>query len=124
VTATDGGPVPRDEGLVRLLQQLDGLPREAPAVRRARYNTIVGCLEALGRKPGSLCVLEDACDGGWVTVRAVGMAVACTVTAMCGVPAPVCVAVGTRTGPAGREWPGPLAVPGERAAMTAHGSPP
>jgi enediyne polyketide synthase len=121
VSATGGGAGPRDEGLVRLRQQLDGLPREAPAVRRARYNTIVGCLEALGRKPGSLCVLEDACDGGWVTVRAVGMAVACTVTEMCGVPAPVCVAVGSRTGPAGQEWPGPPAGPGERAAMTANG---
>jgi enediyne polyketide synthase len=110
-----------DEGLLRLRQQLDRVAREAPAARRSRFRAVAACLAALGREPGSPCELEDARDGGWVTVRAPGVAAACTVTAIAGVPAPVCLAIASKLVPAGPQHPPPSPGAADGEAMTANG---
>jgi hypothetical protein len=113
-----------DEGLLRLRQQLDRVAREAPAARRSRFRAVAACLAALGREPGSPCELEDARDGGWVTVRAPGVAAACTVTAIAGVPAPVCLAIASKLVPAGPQHPPPSPGAADGEAMTANGARP
>jgi hypothetical protein len=119
-----GGQAPPDQSLLRLRQQLDDLLRESPGDRQARFAAITSCLAALGREPGSPCMLEDAYDGGWVAVRSDGVAAACTVTDISGVPTPVSVAVASRLVPARTEQPASPAAPGQDRAVTANGSKP
>jgi enediyne polyketide synthase len=111
-----------DEGLLRLRQQLDDVASETPAARRSRFRTIAACLAALGREPGSPCVVEDARDGGWITVRAPGLVAACAVTAIAGVPVPVCLAIASKLIPAGPQLSPTPAGAGESQAMTTNGT--
>jgi hypothetical protein len=106
--------VPLDTALVALRRQLEARPHETLAAALARLDTIASCLAALGREPGTPLTLEDACDGGWIVVRAAEAAVACAVTEISGVPAPVAVAVASRLAnsgtadrpPSGQRGPG------------------
>lgn len=121
-----GDPAPggqeADEGLLRLRQQLDGLLREEAGATQARFAAIAACLAALGRERGAPCLLEDACDGGWVAVQSSGVAVACTVTNLSGVQTPVAVAIAAKPAP---EGPPAVAPAGnEDWAVTANGSKP
>ena len=95
--------LPLDEALVTLQRRLEARPRETLAAARARLATIESCLAALGREPGTSLALEDACDGGWIVVRSPDVTVACTVTEISGVPAPVAVAVASRLAQSGTE---------------------
>jgi enediyne polyketide synthase len=103
--------VPLDAALIGLRQQLEVRSRETLAAGLARLDTIAACLAALGREPGTPLTLEDACDGGWIVVRAAEAVVACAVTEISGVPAPVAMAVASRLARAGAEGTPP---PGQR----------
>jgi enediyne polyketide synthase len=119
-----GDQAESDEGLQRLRQQLDGLLREGTGARQARLATIAACLAALGREPGSGCQAEAARDGGWIAVRSPGLALACTVTDISGVPSPVAIALASRAAPHRSRPPVPGPEPGQDWAVTANGSKP
>jgi hypothetical protein len=102
-----GGTTLLDEGLIAVRDQLAARLREPSAALDARLATIASALAALGWAPGTPLRVEDACDAGWIAVRARDMAVASAVTRLSGVAAPVAVALASllvRHGPAG---PGP-----------------
>ena len=88
--------VPPDAGLIALRRTLEARPRENPAAAHARLVTIAACLAALGREPGTPLDLTSERDGGWIVVRAPDAAVACAVTEISGVPAPVAVSIASR----------------------------
>jgi enediyne polyketide synthase len=93
-----------DEPLIAVRGQLAARLREPAAALDARLATLASALAALGRVPGTPLRVEDACDADWVVVRARDMAVACAVTQLSGVSAPVAVALASllaRPGPAG-----------------------
>jgi enediyne polyketide synthase len=93
-----------DEPLIAVRGQLAARLREPAAALDARLATLTSALAALGRVPGTPLRVEDACDADWVVVRARDMAVACAVTQLSGVSAPVAVALASllaRPGPAG-----------------------
>ena len=96
VGALRGDNAPLDGALLALRQRLGDRPRETLAAALARMDTIASCLAALGREPGTPLALEDACDGGWIVVRGPDVVVACAVTEISGVPAPVAVAIASR----------------------------
>jgi hypothetical protein len=91
VPASDGATP--DEALLAVHGQLAATLRETPAAVRARVDTIAACLAALGRESGTPLDAGAECDGGWIVVRARDAAVACALTEISGVPAPVAVAV-------------------------------
>ena len=73
---------------------------------QARLDTIAACLAALGREPGTPLHAGAECDGGWIVVRAGDAAVACALTEISGVPAPVAVAVASHLAVPGTGGPG------------------
>lgn len=102
-----------DEALIGVRDQLAARLREPSAALEARLTTITAALTALGWVPGTPLRAEDACDAGWIVVRARGMAVASAVTRLSGVDAPVAVALASPL-----PWPGP-AGPGTAGPGTA-----
>jgi hypothetical protein len=75
--------------------------REPSAALEARLATIAAAMAALGRVPGTPLRAEDACDAGWIVVRARDVAVASAVTQLSGVDTPVAVALASLL-----SWPG------------------
>jgi hypothetical protein len=116
-----GGQPPPDEGLLRLRDQLGEHLRESAGTRDARLRTIASCLAALGREAGSETSLAGTRDGGWVLVRSLGLAAACTVTDLSGAAGPVVIAVAARLAPGNPVSP---AEPAHDWAVTANGSKP
>jgi enediyne polyketide synthase len=82
-----------DEGLLAVRDRLAARLRESAAALDARLATMASALARLGRVPGTPLRVEDACDAGWIVVRARDMAVACVVTRLSGVEPPVAVAL-------------------------------
>jgi hypothetical protein len=109
-----------DEVLIAVRDQLAARLRETPAALEARLATIASALAALGRAPGTPLRVEDACDADWIVVRARDMAVACAVTRLSGVAAPVAVALASLLTWPGTAGPGP-AGPGGRGERLAAG---
>ncbi len=109
-----------DEGLIAMRDQLAARLRETPAALEARLATIASALAALGRAAGTPLRVEDACDAGWIVVRARDMAVACAVTQLSGVAAPVAVALASLLTWPGTAGPGPSG-PGGRGERLAAG---
>jgi acyl transferase domain-containing protein len=99
-----------DEALIGVRDQLAARLREPSAALEARLATIAAALAALGRVPGTPLRAEDACDAGWIVVRARDMAAASAVTRLSGVDTPVAVALASlpaRPGTAGPGTAGP-----------------
>ena len=109
-----------DEGLIAVRDQFAARLRETPAALEARLATIASALAALGRAPGTPLRVEDACDADWIVVRARDMAVACAVTRLSGVAAPVAVTLASLLTWPGTAGPG-LAGPGGRGERLAAG---
>jgi enediyne polyketide synthase len=105
-----------DEALIAVRGQLAARLREPAAALDARLATLASALAALGRVPGTPLRVEDACDANWIVVRARDMAVACAVTQLSGVSAPVAVALASRLARPGPAGPRPAGRGGRLAA--------
>jgi len=95
--------------LTRLGGHLHAQSREPRAAVTARLAVVAACLLAAGWRPGTPLLLEDACEGSWIQLRAGQVTVACTLVDISGVPGPVAVALAT--------WP----VPGQAALRVLRG---
>ena len=109
-----------DEGLLAVRDQLAARLRESPAALDARLVTMASALAALGREPGTPLQAEDACDAGWIVVRARDMAVACAVTRLSGVDPPVAVALASTLARPGAVAHGPAGSGGRDERLAAN----
>ena len=82
---------------------------------------MAACLAASPWQPGSPLIIDDACEGGWVLVRAGTTLVGCTVLDIAGVPGTVALSIAS--------WPddGTAPVPprgaaGQSTSATASGT--
>jgi hypothetical protein len=82
-------------------------PQADAAALDARLATITSALAALGRAPGTPLRADDACDAGWIVVRAREAAAASAVTQLSGVDAPIAVALASLPARPGRGLSGP-----------------
>jgi enediyne polyketide synthase len=81
--------------LLQFGRSLLARPGEGSSTVSARLATMAACLTASPWQPGSPLAIDDACDGGWVVVRAGPTTVACTVVEIIGVPGPVALSMAT-----------------------------
>jgi enediyne polyketide synthase len=81
--------------LARLGGHLHGQSREPRAAVTARLAVVTACLLAAGWRPGTPLLLDDACEGTWIHLRAGQITVACTIADISGVPGPVAIALAT-----------------------------
>ena len=95
-TGLDGRAGP---DLAGLGEQVRVKSRESRAAVAARLAVVAACLSAAGWRPEAPLLLDDACEGAWIQIRAGQVTVACTIANMSGVPRPVAVAIAT--------WPVP-----------------
>jgi enediyne polyketide synthase len=109
---------PHDEELGRLRHQLRACLPDTPEAVETRLDTLAACLVALGREPGTPCVLEDARLGDWVVVRSSGVVAGCALTQISGVPATIAVCI------AGRVTAPAQGNPAQGKAVSAQGPPP
>jgi enediyne polyketide synthase len=102
--------------LARLGEQVAAYSRESGTAVAARLAVVAACLAAAGWQPRTPLLLDDACAGTWLRVRAGHVTVACTIASMSGVAGPIAIALAT--------WPiasrvGPPAAAGHDPAMAA-----
>jgi hypothetical protein len=90
--------------LARLGQQIQAQSRESRTAVDTRLAVLAACLSAAGWRPETPLMLDDACEGGWIQVRAGQVTVGCVLADLSGVPRPVAIALAT--------WPAP-----DRAAL-------
>ncbi|HEY6278598.1 MAG TPA: hypothetical protein VIX86_19980, partial [Streptosporangiaceae bacterium] len=91
------GPSAAD--LLQFGRSLLARPGEGSGTVSARLATMAACLSASPWQPGSPLAIDDACDGGWVVVRAGTTTVACTVVEIIGVPGPVALSMASWLAP-------------------------
>jgi acyl transferase domain-containing protein len=90
--------------LLQFGRSLLARPGEGSGTVSARLATMADCLTASPWQPGSPLAIDDACEGGWVVLRAGPTTVACTVVEIIGVPEPVAISMATWLAPdAGRQ---------------------
>jgi enediyne polyketide synthase len=107
-----------ESDLARLGEQVAALSRESRTSVTARLAVVAACLAAAGWQPRTPLLLDDACAGTWLRVRAGHVTVACTIASMSGVAGLIAIALAT--------WPiaarvGPPAAAGHDPAMAAGG---
>ena len=109
-------------GLAGLGEQVRVKSRESRAAVAARLAVVAACLSAAGWRPETPLLLDDACEGAWIQIRAGQVTVACTIANMSGVPRPVAVAVATWPVPDRAELRPTAADEGAHVPVAANGS--